>query len=168
MDCDDEYGEERGIPPHAKWDYVTSYRVTYFSGTVTVNLLWLCYIYRKVYFKWSCTVIAPCLFTMLHINTHSIISTSLSGYLCLYMCFRMIYLALKQPLMKWLNWTLMLKLSEQQLKSLLFLSLRSWWGKPFSLIVRYIPHHAQAPEDLEVWAHTNECLALVRRHISQK
>lgn len=45
---------------------------------------------------------------------------------------------------------------------------KSWWGKPFVLIVRYIPHHAQAPEDFEIWTHTNECLALVRRHILQK
>ena len=49
-----------------------------------------------------------------------------------------------------------------------FLSCRACWGKPFILNVRYISHHAQASEDFELWTHSNECLALVRRHIMQR
>lgn len=48
------------------------------------------------------------------------------------------------------------------------LSCRACWGKPFILNIRYISHHAQASDDFELWTHSNECLALVRRHIMQR
>ena len=47
-------------------------------------------------------------------------------------------------------------------------SCRSCWGRPFVLTIRYIPPHAQAPEDFELHTHSNESVATVRRHIIQK
>jgi len=45
---------------------------------------------------------------------------------------------------------------------------RGSWGRPFVLVVRYMSHHAHAPEDFELWTHTNECVAALRRHIMQR
>ena len=36
------------------------------------------------------------------------------------------------------------------------------------LTVRYISPHAQAPEDFEMYTHSNESLATLRRHINQR
>ena len=37
-------------------------------------------------------------------------------------------------------------------------------GKHFTLIVRF-PNQGRQPEDIEIWTHSNETLATVRRHI---
>ncbi|XP_064393950.1 probable ubiquitin carboxyl-terminal hydrolase FAF-X [Halichondria panicea] len=42
------------------------------------------------------------------------------------------------------------------------------WGRPMTVIVRYLSHHGQPPEDFELWTQANASLAQVRRHIMQK
>lgn len=45
---------------------------------------------------------------------------------------------------------------------------RSMWGRPFVMIVRCIMGHSRPPEDIEMFSHSNETVAALRRHILQK
>ncbi|XP_065887407.1 ubiquitin carboxyl-terminal hydrolase 9X-like isoform X3 [Dysidea avara] len=45
---------------------------------------------------------------------------------------------------------------------------RSRWGRPFMLVIRCIMGHYQPPEDIDLFSHSNETVAALRRHILQK
>ena len=63
-------------------------------------------------------------------------------------------------------------LMESKISSVYFIIIiayfRGHWGKPFSLTFRYIPPNNPQPEDFELWTHSNETIAALRRHLAKK